>query len=270
MLKKRIIFTFYYYEGFFAQSRNFSLQKVGTLDWIKKNYNLASISNFIDELVIVDLSKKKDFDKFLYNIKKLSENFFIPICCGGGVSNIQQVKQLFENGADKILFNSNISSNQTLIYETAKIFGEQSIVASIDFKKNVNKNYDIFINNGNKKIQTDINKYISKILEMPIGEVLVRSIDRDGSGMGLNIDLLNFIPKNISKQIILSGGCGNVKHFEQGLSNEKVDAICTGNLLNFIGNSLGDARKNLTKNGHKLPIWDHKSLSNLKDSFVQK
>ena len=82
-----------------------------------------------------------------------------------------------------------------------------------------------------------------------------------------NLDLINFIPKDISKQIILSGGFGNVAHFEQGLNNTKIDAVCTGNLLNFIGSSLEDARKQLIKDGYKLPIWDQKSLISLKDSL---
>tara|TARA_B100001123_G_C15259723_1_gene1006107 strand:+ start:989 stop:1798 length:810 start_codon:yes stop_codon:yes gene_type:complete len=268
MLKKRIIFTFYYFEGFFVQSRNFSLQKVGTLDWIKRNFNLSSISNFIDELIIVDISKKRNFSKFLLNVEQLSENFFIPIACGGGITNLQQVKELFRGGADKILFNSNLYLNNDLIVETSKIFGEQSIIASIDLKKNsLKNNYEIFVNNGFKKADIDVKSYISKILKMPIGEILLRSIDKDGSGMGLNLDLLNFIPKNISKQIILSGGFGNVNHFEQGLNNIKIDAVCTGNLLNFIGNSLEDARRQLIKDGYKLPIWDKKSLISLKDSL---
>ena len=86
MLKKRLIFTLLYADGHFMQSRNFNIQKVGDINWLRKNYNLNSISSYIDELIILDISRaKRSLDEFIMNLKKISKEFFIPITAGGGI-----------------------------------------------------------------------------------------------------------------------------------------------------------------------------------------
>ena len=107
MLKKRIIFTLLYSDGYFFQSRNFNIQKVGDIEWLLLNYNFDNISHFIDELIILDISReKKDRDNFLKNANKLIKKCFIPITFGGGISSLNIAKEYLSSGADKILINS--------------------------------------------------------------------------------------------------------------------------------------------------------------------
>ena len=138
MLKKRLIFTLLYEDGFFVQSRNFNLQKVGDIEWIKKNYNFRNISFFIDELIILDISRgDKDSNKFIENIKKISELCFVPISIGGGVDTCEKAQKILSNGADKILLNSINFANKEIIKEISNIYGKQSIILAVDIKKKI-------------------------------------------------------------------------------------------------------------------------------------
>ena len=134
MLKKRLIFTLLYADGYFMQSRNFNIQKVGDINWLRKNYNLNSISSYIDELIILDISRaKRSLDEFIMNLKKISKEFFIPITAGGGIRSFNHASRLLRNGADKILVNSILNTNKNLINQIATTGGSQSIVAGIDY-----------------------------------------------------------------------------------------------------------------------------------------
>lgn len=266
MIKKRIIFTFYYYEGYFVQSRNFSLQKVGNIEWIKKNFDLEKISNFIDEVAIINLSTKDFYEDFLKSLTELSKFFLIPIIAGGKVNNFDVVKKYFSAGCDKILLNTGLYEKPQLVKKISTSYGAQSIVASIDLKKDGDK-YSVYLSNGKKKINTNSKNYIKNILEMSIGEILLRSIDKDGSGTGLDYDLISLMPKNHNKNLILTGGCGNIKHIEEGLLKKNVNAVCTGNLFNFINEELKNTRESLLKNKIDLPEWEYKEIRKLKNIF---
>ena len=266
MIKKRIIFTFYYCDGFFVQSRNFDLQRVGNINWIKKNYNLKKISNFIDEVAIINLSSENSNDDFIKNLKQLAKSFLVPIMAGGRIKNFEDVKKYFNNGCDKIILNSNLYRNIDLIEKVSKSYGSQSIVASIDYKKN-GKDSFIFINNGKKQINEKPSEYLKKILKMNIGEVLLRSIDKDGSGEGLDFNFLKYIPNKNNKNIILAGGSGNVSHIEEGLKNKNINAVCTGNLFNFISDELKNTRQNLLKKKFNLATWNNQEIEILKNKF---
>ena len=103
MLKKRIIFTLLYDNGYFIQSRNFRRQKIGTKEWINKNYNFSFVSNFIDELIILDISKIKKNKKFIIDCKSVCNKVFVPISLGGGIKSYEDAQFYFNNGADKVI-----------------------------------------------------------------------------------------------------------------------------------------------------------------------
>ena len=126
MIKKRLIFTLLYSNGYFFQSRNFNLQKVGDVNWLKENYNFKNISFFIDELIILNISKdKKEKEKFLDNIKKVSEFCFVPITIGGGIKNLNDAKFSLQSSCDKIFINSELFNNPGVINQISKVYGEQ-------------------------------------------------------------------------------------------------------------------------------------------------
>ena len=264
MLKKRIIFTLLYCDGHFVQSRNFNLQKVGDVNWLEKNYNFKKISYFIDELLVLDISRKeKKLEVFLENLRLISKYCFMPISVGGGINNFQKAKKILSSGADKVLINSNLNLN--LIKEISKTYGQQSIIASVDYKK-IGKDYKIFIKNSSEILRIKTKEYLEKLNNFPIGEIMLNSIDQDGTGNGLDFKILKFFPDKINKSIIISGGCGNASHLSEGLSNKKIDAVSTANLLNFVGNGLEKARKEILSQNFKLPVWDVKKIDMLRNN----
>ena len=133
MLKQRIIFILLYNDGFFCQSRNFNLQKVGDVDWLLYNYNFDNISYFIDEIIIVDISReKKNKTKFLKNINKLIKKCFIPVTLGGGIKIFEHAEELLSSGADKILLSTSIFENNSIIDKISDNYGQQSIVINLE------------------------------------------------------------------------------------------------------------------------------------------
>ena len=267
MLKKRLIFTLLYADGFFMQSRNFNIQKVGDINWLKKNYNLKNISNYIDELIVLDISRKeKNIDNFIYNLKKISNDFFIPITAGGGVDKFNKASKLLRNGADKILVNTILTKNHKVINQIAETYGSQSIIGGIDYRCFNNK-IDCFVNNGSELINKNFSDYLKKIKNLPIGEIYINSIDQDGTGMGLDLNIVKKIPKEFFKPVILSGGCGNFTHIKEGLEKKGINAVSTANLFNFINNGLETVRIKLLKDNFRLPEWNSNSIKQLKDIF---
>jgi cyclase len=239
-----------------VQSRNFNIQKVGDINWIQKYYDLKKISGQIDELIIIDISrKKKDLKKFIENLKIISKDFFVPITAGGGIKDLDTANKLLKNGADKILINSLLYENINSLKKITDVYGAQSIIAGIDLKY-VKKKIKIFYNNGSEQYKKGLNIFLKKLKNFPIGEIFINSIDKDGTGMGLDLNILKYIPKNYPKPIIFSGGCGNALHIEKGLIQKKINAVTTANLFNFINDGLKEARSILKDKKINLADWE--------------
>ncbi len=260
MLKKRLIFSLLYSEGYFLQSRNFNLQKVGNIDWLKNNYNFKNISPYIDELIVLDVSRK-DRNKavFLQNVLEISKLCFVPITVGGGIKSLDDANYYLNNASDKVLINSSFHLEPKLVDEISKVFGEQSIVVGIDLKK-TNDDYSIYINNGNKRIEKELKETFKDLEKRSFGELLINSIDRDGTGNGLDYEILNKIPNTFKRPIIISGGTGNYQHVLEGFKKNNFNAISTANLLNFIGDGLTKMRNKLIENKINFPLWDYTKL----------
>lgn len=256
MLRKRIIFTLIYSDGFFMQSRNFRLQKVGDLNWLKKNYKIHEIAFSIDELIVLNVSRNnKSICEFAKIVESLVSNVFIPVSAGGGIRKIEDAEVLFNNGADKIVLNSTLFTDLNLVSSLVKKYGSQSILASVDYKLNDNR-CEVYINDGTTKLDLELNQYISHLENLDIGEIYLNSIDRDGTGFGYDFDTINKYQSIIQKPLIIAGGAGNHNHFNDGLLYENVSAVATANLFNFIGNGLLDARTNLINLQHNLANWN--------------
>lgn len=255
MLRKRIIFSLIYSDGFFNQSRNFRLQRVGNENWLENNYRFSKIAHSLDELILMNASRSlKDIKKFSNTLSKVVENVFIPICAGGGIRSIFDAEQLFNSGADKIILNSMLFENPNLITDLVKIYGTQSIVASIDYKIKENNAF-VFINDGSLQINSNLISYIEHVQSLGIGEIYLNSIDRDGTGFGYDISFIKSINKFVKVPLIIAGGAGNEFHLEEGLNIENVNAVATANLFNFIGDGLTNARVKILKNGQNIASW---------------
>lgn len=265
MLKKRIIFTLLYDSDNFMLSRNFRLQKVGDLSWLQNNYDFSQITFSIDELIILDISRSTRNNTRFHDIfRMIAKECFIPMAAGGGVNSIDQGKQLLRSGADKIVVNSIIATNPDMIHDMASVFGRQCIIASVDVKL-VGNNYMVFIENGSKMLESSLAEWLQLIKDLPVGELYLNSIDRDGTGQGYLIKMLDYLPDNWNIPIILAGGAGNSSHLAEGLSDIRVNAVSTAHLFNFIGDGLERSREELLSKGIDLVQWNKVHTIQLRD-----
>ncbi|MBT5399688.1 imidazole glycerol phosphate synthase subunit HisF [bacterium] len=256
MLKKRVIFTLLYDNGSFMLSRNFRLQKVGDLHWLKRNYNFSDIAFSIDELIILDVTRgNRNEERFYEHVRFFTEECFVPIASGGGIRTLEQASQLIYSGADKVVVNTLVVENPNIIIDIATKFGAQCIVASIDVGLANNK-FNIWTDNGSVKQEIGITELLNNIASLPIGELYLNSINHDGTGHGYENELLDFIPDKFPIPVILAGGAGKYKHFANALQDERVDAVATAHLFNFVGNGLQEAREQLLNDKFNLAVWD--------------
>lgn len=257
MLKKRIIFTLLYDSGSFMLSRNFRLQRVGNLDWLQRNYNFAHIAFFIDELIVLDVTRgERDLDAFCQTLKALTAGCFVPIAAGGGVRTVDHARRLLRSGADKIVVNTPQFDEPALIEALAKEFGQQCVIGSVDMKRETAAgDYRIYVDAGSRRIEQAPPVALDWLNRHWVGELYLNSIDRDGTGQGYDLALLDQLPPSCSVPIILAGGVGNGAHLAVGFDDPRVDAVATAHLFNFVGDGLQRARDALIGQGARLAAW---------------
>ena len=262
MAKKRVIFKLIFSEDSFCLSRNFSLQKVGNVEWLFDRLNFQSISSHIEELIVLNASKNNKEDPLPYKLKKsialLMRHNFIPLTIGGGLSNLNQIDECFDLGADKILMNSSLRNNPKIVNKCANKYGSQSVSIGIDFKfikklNNIKKKYYSFTDNGNF-LFLPIEKHIELLNNINFGELILTSIDKDGTGFGFDKKIMKYIDKNSKFPILLLGDAGKPEHFENLIKDKNISALVTGNLYNFLGNGLEILRNKIISRGVKLRI----------------
>lgn len=257
MLKKRLIFTLLYNNGSFMLSRNFRLQNVGNLEWLKKNYDFSRISYSIDELIVLDVTRgERKLEDFCSALKLLTDGCFVPIAAGGGINQVESARMLLRSGADKVVINSGLYMNNGFVRDLASEFGQQCVVGSMDIKSSSSGQYQVWSENGMKCEAGPAKYWIERIINDSVGEIYLNSMDRDGTGQGFDLGLLDLLPDWVSKPVILTGGAGNANHLSAGLEDSRVDAVATANLFNFVGDGLKEARRSLVANGIVLPMWD--------------
>jgi len=255
MLKKRIIFTLLYDDGYFVLSRNFRLQRVGNLEWLKKNYNFSHIAFYIDELIVLDVSRNnRSIENFSTMLKELSAECLVPIAAGGGINTLSDGKKMLRSGADKLVINTALFKNINLVKELCEEYGKQCIVGSFDVKI-LNNHIEFFVMNGTEKIDSNINDPFNSLPIEFLGEMYLNSIERDGTGQGYDFKILDHIPSYIKIPVIMSGGVGNYKHLIEGINHQRIDAASTAHLFNFIGDGLFRARESLLSQGVELAYW---------------
>lgn len=255
MLRNRVIFALIYSSGSFNQSRNFRLQRVGDINWLKTNYKFQNISFSLDELVVLNASRNgKNIEEFGAVVTKLVRNVFIPIAAGGGIRNMRDVELLFNSGADKVVVNSCLHENPSLVKNIVQRYGSQSVVASVDYKL-LDGDARVYIHDGSLELIDTMSNYLERISELGVGEILLNSIDKDGTGFGYDLASIKKYSSEIKIPLIIMGGAGNETHLNDGLHVEGVSAVATANLFNFIGDGLPEARAFMLKKGANLARW---------------
>ncbi len=264
MLKKRLIFTILLQNKKIVLSRNFKLQSVGYIDWVIENFNIDSLFNSIDELVILNMNRSDDdFSIFCQQVANFSKNCFMPISAGGGITSESHATEILNSGADKIVVNSILFENPQLVKALVRKYGSQCIVASIDYKI-INNERKVFTKNGTLNTELDLIKVVEGILTLGVGEIYLTSIDKDGTGLGYDIEGIEKVVNMSTIPVIASGGIGKIEQFSEGIIATNVDGVSTANLFNFVGDALFDAREHLIEKGIDIAIWKkiHNSNSN--------
>jgi len=253
---KRIIFTFLFYNGQFILSRNFFRQKIGNEKWLFENYNLEKVAFGLDEIMLLNISSSNNFDsEFYYLIEKITKNCFVPITVGGRIKSEKCAEKYFRAGADKILVNNLNFIAPNVTKNIIDIYGSQSLMACLNYKS-VNEKCSLYHSDGKSKHNQTILDYLKLLLDLEVGEILFQSIDNDGTGVGLDLLILNYISDNFPLPVIVMGGVGKKNHFLEGFLNKRIDAIATANILNFIGSSILNVRKALIEEGILIPTFN--------------
>lgn len=257
MAKKRIIFTLLYDNGSFMLSRNFRLQRAGDVNWLLQNYHFSQVAQSLDELIIIDVSRGEiNRKRFLRDASIVSHNCFVPITIGGSIADFDTAAEFIEGGADKIIVNSIFDVNPSVVEEISSYFGRQCVIGGIDIVGNSSDGYAVAGKHAAGALKIDPLDRMALMIKYGAGEILLQSVDRDGTGNGFDLGLLQFAAQFSNVPLIVSGGFGKAEHIIEALRNNAVDAIATANLFNFIGDGLQKAREAVLQTGG-IEIPDH-------------
>ena len=181
-------------------------------------------------------------------MEKTSKKCFVPLTVGGGVRSIEDINKLLHCGADKVSINTAAVQNSKVVIDSSKKFGSQCIVVAIDAKRN-GKNWEIFTHGGRNGTGIDAIEYAKKIEECGAGELLVTSMDRDGTQVGYDIDLMFKISSTVNIPVIASGGVGNLNHLVEGIKLGKASAVLAASIFHYGKHSIKEAKEYLDSKG---------------------
>lgn len=200
-----------------------------------------------DELCFLDITASHENRSTIFDVvKKVAQVAFIPLTVGGGISKIEDFQQLLLSGADKVSINSAAIKNPDFISEASNKYGRQCVVVAIDAKKNAQGNYEIFTHGGRNATGIDAIAWAKKAVELGAGELLVTSMDKDGTKSGYDLDLIKQITSQVTVPVIASGGVGNLQDLADGLK-AGASAALAASIFHFKEYSIKQAKEFLAK-----------------------
>jgi cyclase len=248
MLRKRLITVLTFNNGTLFRTKIFDPDYRYTHNFVD--------SWSVDEIVILDITRdgKGNRSKFLDVVRTFAHDCFVPISIGGGVRNLDDVSELMKVGADKVMINTGALERPDLIKEISRAYGAQCTVVSIDAKRNDAGNYEVYSSCGRESTAKSPVDWAREAEAYGAGEILITSIERDGSLQGYDIDLCNQVSNSVSIPVLGLGGAGNWKHFLEGFQKGGLSAVCTQNIYHFTESSITSAKNFLTKNGIEMRL----------------
>ncbi|BCS81085.1 imidazole glycerol phosphate synthase subunit HisF [Anaerocellum diazotrophicum] len=206
-----------------------------------------------DELVFLDITASHEERNIIIEVvKNVAENIFIPFTVGGGIRNLDDIRNLLLAGADKVSINSAAVKNPDLVNEAAKVFGSQCIVVAIDAKKH-SDGFHVYINGGRIDTGLDAVKWAKEVEMRGAGEILLTSMDRDGTKAGYDLELLEAICSSVNIPVIASGGAGRPEHFLEGFK-AGAEAALAASIFHFGEILIGDLKSYLKNHGIEVRI----------------
>jgi cyclase len=206
-----------------------------------------------DEITFLDITASHEArDTTLHTVERMAGEVFIPLTVGGGVRELQDIRNLLNAGADKVAINSAAIFNPEFVREAAQRFGSQCIVVAIDAKQVLHGDepkWEIFTHGGRKPTGIDAIQWAEKMTGYGAGEILLTSMDRDGTKNGFDLDLTSRISDAVNVPVIASGGVGNLQHLVDGIVEGKADAVLAASIFHFGEHTVPEAKKYMAERG---------------------
>jgi cyclase len=247
MLTKRIIPCLDVTAGRVVKGINFvGLQDAGDPVEVAQRYNEQGA----DELTFLDITATSDGrDLILPIIEAVASRVFIPLTVGGGVRATQDVRRLLNAGADKVSMNSSAVANPDLVSDASAHYGSQCIVVAIDAKQTAPKHWEVFTHGGRKGTGIDAIEWAREVAKRGAGEILLTSMDRDGTKDGFDLELTAAVSKAVSVPVIASGGVGGLQDLVDGIQIGRADAVLAASIFHYGQHSVQEAKQYLAKQG---------------------
>ncbi|MDX1929815.1 MAG: imidazole glycerol phosphate synthase cyclase subunit [Pirellulaceae bacterium] len=249
-VRHRLIPVVLYRNGSVVQSKGFGrYQRLGRPQTI-----IERLSEWTsDELIFLDISPEPDsHTELLAVLQQVAGSCFMPMTCGGGLRSVEDCRERIANGADKIVLNTGALIQPTLIDRCALEFGSQCVVVGVDVRRQPNGEWSVFSSGGTVDTRRGVLDWIQEAESRGAGEVLIQSIDRDGTGTGYDIELYRAARGMVQVPIVALGGVGCWEHFIEALQEDTVDAVAAANIFNYTEQSVFKAKSFLAAKGQNV------------------
>lgn len=247
MLAKRIIPCLDVTAGRVVKGVNFvELRDAGDPVEIARRYDEQGA----DELTFLDITASSDQrDIILHVIEAVAEQVFIPLTVGGGVRQVADIRRLLNAGADKISINTAGVNNPALIGESSALYGSQCIVVAIDARRREQGGWEVYTHGGRTPTGLDAVEWAREIQRLGAGEILLTSMDRDGTKSGFDLKLTRAVSDAVDIPVIASGGVGNLQHLADGVTEGRADAVLAASIFHFGEYSIDEAKRFMAAQG---------------------
>ena len=250
MLDKRIIPCLDVRDGKVVKGINFvGIREVGDPVECAEEYNRQGA----DEIVFLDITATHEHRKTMADVvRRTAEKVFVPLTAGGGISTIEDFATMLRAGADKVSVNSAALKNPDLIAQAADKFGSQCVVVAIDARKMEDGSWHAYVAGGRKDTGIDAVWWAKRACELGAGEILLTSMDADGTKEGFDLPLLNAVCEVVNIPVIASGGCGTLEHFSEVFEKTGADAALAASLFHYRELTVGQVKEHL--HAHNIPV----------------
>lgn len=222
------------------------LRKLGDPQVFAEKYYNAGI----DELLYIDVvASLYERDSLREIVRRTAENVFIPLTVGGGIRSVDDVTQMLRAGADKVAINTAATKRPELIQEVARRFGSQCMVLSVEAKKIAEGKWEAYTDNGREKTGFDVIEWLQKAVDLGCGEILLTSVDQEGTKRGFDLDLIKAAAAVVPVPLIASGGAGSAQHVVEAVKEAGADAVALAHLLHYDKIQLPELRQNMMESG---------------------
>jgi len=243
MLRKRLITVLTFNDGVLFRTKLFTPDYRYTLNFVD--------AWSVDEIVVLDVTRNPTDGR--ESFRRVIENFasrcFVPVAAGGGIRDLDDVRAYLDLGADKVVINSGAIERPDFVAEVAGRFGSQCAVLSIDAKKTGDESYEVYSHFGARPTGMRPRDWARQAEDLGAGEILITSIDRDGSLQGYDLPLCSDVSAAVRIPVLVCGGAGNWNHFVEGFAEGGASGVCTTNIYHFTESSIQSAKRHLAGNG---------------------